>query len=100
MRHKATNYYSDPETPIAEIRKQLLQSSGGSVDLVKNEDTGIATLCLNHPERRNAISGNNNSNSNNNNSVRIIMIRTITVTTNVMMGIFAGPTLMRTNIQR
>jgi hypothetical protein len=83
MRHKSINYYSGPETPIAKIRKQLLQSSGGSVDLVKNEDTGIATLCLNHPERRNAISGNNNSNSNNN-SVRKI-IRTITVTTTIMM---------------
>jgi hypothetical protein len=61
MRHKSINYYSGPETPIAEIRKQLLQSIGGSVDLVKNEDTGIATLCLDHPERRNAISGNNNN---------------------------------------
>ncbi|XP_023710907.1 ethylmalonyl-CoA decarboxylase isoform X2 [Cryptotermes secundus] len=57
MRHKSINYYSGPEPPTAEISKQLLQSRGGSVDLVKNEDTGIATLCLNHPERRNAISG-------------------------------------------
>lgn len=59
MQHKSINYYSGAETPIAEIRKQLLQSSSGSVDLVKNEDTGIATLGLNHQERRNAISGNN-----------------------------------------
>lgn len=57
MRHKSINYYSGPETPTAEIRTQLLQSRGGSVDLVKNEDTRIATLCLNHPEKRNAITG-------------------------------------------
>jgi hypothetical protein len=66
MRHKSINYYNGPETPTAEIREQLLQSKGGSVDLIKNEDTGIATLCLNQPERRNAISGNYNSNKNSN----------------------------------
>lgn len=60
IRHKSVNYYDGPETPTAEIRKLLLQSKGGSVDLIKNEDTGIATLCLNQPERRNAISGNYN----------------------------------------
>lgn len=64
MRQKSVNYYDGPETPIAEIREQLLQSKGGSVDLIKNEDTSIATLCLNQPERRNAISGNYNSNKN------------------------------------
>jgi hypothetical protein len=61
MRYKSINYYTGPESPTAEIREQLLQSTGGSVDLIKNEDTGIATLCLNQPERRNAISGNNNT---------------------------------------
>jgi hypothetical protein len=65
MRYKSINYYSGPETPIAEIRERLFQAKGGSVDLIKNEDTGIATLCLNQPARRNAISGNNNSNKNN-----------------------------------
>jgi hypothetical protein len=64
MRHKSINYYDGPETPTAEIREQLLQSKGGSVDLIKNEDTGIATLCLNQPERRNAVSGNYNSSRN------------------------------------
>ena len=58
MRHKSINYYDGPETPTAEIREQLLQSKGGSVDLIKNEDTAIATLCLNQPERKNAITGN------------------------------------------
>jgi hypothetical protein len=60
MPHKSINYYSGPETATLEIRKRLLESRGGNVDVVKNEDTGIATLCLNHPERRNAISGNSN----------------------------------------
>jgi hypothetical protein len=60
VQHKSVNYYNGPETAIADIRKRLLDSRGGSVDVIKNEDTGIATLCLNHPERRNAISGNNN----------------------------------------
>jgi len=64
MRHKSINYYDGPETPTVEIREQLLQSKGGSVDLIKNEDTGIATLCLNQPERRNAISGNYNNHKN------------------------------------
>jgi hypothetical protein len=68
MRYKSINYYSGPETPIAEIREQFSQSEGGSVDLIKNEDTGIATVCLNQPERRNAINGNNNSNKNNRSS--------------------------------
>jgi hypothetical protein len=28
-----------------------------SVDVVKNEQTGIATVCLNRPDKKNAISG-------------------------------------------
>ena len=32
-------------------------SKGGTVDLMKN-DNGIAHVVLNHPERRNALSGN------------------------------------------
>ncbi|XP_021922117.1 ethylmalonyl-CoA decarboxylase-like isoform X1 [Zootermopsis nevadensis] len=55
--YNSINYYNGPEIATAEIRKRLLQSRGGCVDVVKNEDTGIATLCLNNPERRNAISG-------------------------------------------
>ena len=64
MRHKSINYYDGPETPINEIREQLVQYKGGSVDLIKNNDTCIATLCLNQPERKNALSGNYNSNKN------------------------------------
>ncbi|XP_069693644.1 ethylmalonyl-CoA decarboxylase-like isoform X1 [Periplaneta americana] len=55
--YKYLSYYSGQEPSTAEIRARLLQSTGGSVDLEKNEETGIATLCLNHPERRNAVSG-------------------------------------------
>lgn len=58
--YNSINYYNGPEIATAEIRKRLLQSRGGCVDVVKNEDTGIATLCLNNPERRNAISGKYN----------------------------------------
>jgi hypothetical protein len=64
MRHKSINYYDDPETPTVGIPDQFLQFRGGSVDLIKNEDTAIATLCLNRPEKRNAFSGNYNSNIN------------------------------------
>jgi hypothetical protein len=64
MRHKFINYYGGPETSTAGIPDQFLQFKGGSFDLIKNEDTAIATLCLNQPERRNAISGNYNSNKN------------------------------------
>jgi len=64
MRHKSINYYNGPENLTAEIREQFLQFEGGSVDLIKNEDTAIATLCLNQPERKNALSGNYNSNKN------------------------------------
>ncbi|PSN31661.1 Ethylmalonyl-CoA decarboxylase [Blattella germanica] len=54
---KSVQYYNGPETPFAEIRKILLRSTGGSIDLVTDDDTGIAIICLNHPDRRNAISG-------------------------------------------
>ncbi|XP_025831602.1 ethylmalonyl-CoA decarboxylase-like [Agrilus planipennis] len=40
-----------------EIRKYLWGFGKGNVNLSKNEDTGIATLVLNNPEKRNAISG-------------------------------------------
>ncbi|KAJ9574050.1 hypothetical protein L9F63_008576 [Diploptera punctata] len=55
--HRHITYYTGPETAHDEIRKMLLRSPGGQVDLIQNEDTGIATLCLNHPDKRNAISG-------------------------------------------
>ena len=39
------------------VRKDLLQYKGGSVDLRMDEDTGIADVILNHPEKKNALSG-------------------------------------------
>nr|CAD7393155.1 unnamed protein product [Timema cristinae] len=46
-----------PESSMAEIRHSLQQYKGGSIDLTLDDDTSIATLCLNHPEKKNAISG-------------------------------------------
>lgn len=42
---------------LLQIRKEFKQFPGGSVDLLLNDETGIAQLCLNHPEKKNAISG-------------------------------------------
>ncbi|XP_044146148.1 ethylmalonyl-CoA decarboxylase [Bufo gargarizans] len=39
-----------------EAKKKLAQWSGGSINLCKGEN-GIAELCINHPSRKNAISG-------------------------------------------
>ncbi|XP_070196391.1 ethylmalonyl-CoA decarboxylase-like [Littorina saxatilis] len=42
---------------LAEIREQLGQYRAGSVDLTKNNDTGVAIITLNNPQRKNALSG-------------------------------------------
>jgi hypothetical protein len=42
---------------LQEAHKLLARFPGGSVDVVKNEKTGIATVCLNRPDKKNAISG-------------------------------------------
>jgi hypothetical protein len=42
---------------LQEAHKLLARFPGGSVDVVKNEQTGIATVCLNRPDKKNAISG-------------------------------------------
>lgn len=39
------------------IRDYLLQFDGGKIELNKDLNTGVAYICLNHPERKNAISG-------------------------------------------
>lgn len=39
------------------IGQRLNEYKGGSVQLTKDENTGIALLCLNYPERKNALSG-------------------------------------------
>ncbi|XP_066999689.2 ethylmalonyl-CoA decarboxylase [Anabrus simplex] len=54
---KLPNYYSGPELPISDIQNHLAQFEGGSFDLSIDDNSGIATLCINHYEKRNAISG-------------------------------------------
>ncbi|KAL4236297.1 enoyl CoA hydratase domain-containing protein 1 [Mactra antiquata] len=41
----------------SKIIEQLRQHPGGSVDLLKDNNTGIATITINNPEKKNAISG-------------------------------------------
>ena len=41
------------------VRTDLLQLSGGSVDLEKDEESGIATITLCNPAKANALSGIN-----------------------------------------
>lgn len=51
------HHYSGPESDIKDICHQLSQLDGGRIGLVKDEETGIATITIDHPERRNALSG-------------------------------------------
>lgn len=39
------------------IREYLCQFAGGTVTLQKDDTTGVATISLDHPEKRNAMSG-------------------------------------------
>ncbi|XP_063237110.1 ethylmalonyl-CoA decarboxylase-like isoform X2 [Bacillus rossius redtenbacheri] len=56
-RASSASYYSGPEVPLPEIRSFLQHRGAGSVDLVCDDSTSIATLCFNQPDKRNAISG-------------------------------------------
>ncbi|XP_037078536.1 ethylmalonyl-CoA decarboxylase-like [Pollicipes pollicipes] len=47
------NSYPD----LAEVKQQLSQYGGGSVDLSLDDVTGMASLRLNNPDRKNALSG-------------------------------------------
>lgn len=51
------NHYAGPETPIRTIYEQFSKYEGGKVELMKDEKSGIATIQINHPDRRNALSG-------------------------------------------
>lgn len=52
------NYYIGASSAsIDDIKSQFQHFKGGSVDLVKNEETKIAELKLNHPEKCNAVTG-------------------------------------------
>lgn len=52
------HYYNGPETSVNLICDQFSKYEGGKVDLLKDDETGIAIIKINHPERRNALSGN------------------------------------------
>ena len=39
--------------------------SGGSIDIETDDSTGIATLLINNPQKKNAMSGNNNTSATN-----------------------------------
>ena len=51
------SHYSGPETNIENICGQLVIYEGGKVDLHQDDSCGIATITINYPERRNALSG-------------------------------------------
>eukprot|EP00088_Acartia_fossae_P037587 TRINITY_DN3879_c0_g1_i2.p1 TRINITY_DN3879_c0_g1~~TRINITY_DN3879_c0_g1_i2.p1 ORF type:complete len:366 (+),score=52.36 TRINITY_DN3879_c0_g1_i2:39-1136(+) len=51
------SYYKGPVTPIDKIKSSFLKFEGGSVDLVKDDSSGVARLKLNHPEKCNAMTG-------------------------------------------
>ena len=45
------------EVNLSEVRQLLSEHAGGSVDLTLDDDTGVASLRLNHTEKKNALSG-------------------------------------------
>ena len=48
-------YHEGPKSSLSDCKNFLNQFEGGSVDLIKSGS--VAHLVLNHPERRNAMSG-------------------------------------------
>ncbi|CAG0883856.1 unnamed protein product [Darwinula stevensoni] len=52
----STRSLNDDAT-INRAKKMLLQYEGGKIDLSKDDQSGIAKICLNHPKKRNALSG-------------------------------------------
>jgi hypothetical protein len=53
--HRASSSYKG--ITVDSVKAEFHRYEGGSVKLVKNEESGIATISLCHPEKRNAISG-------------------------------------------
>lgn len=51
------SYYNGPETDVEEICQQFSKFEGGKIELSKDGDTGIATITINHTNRKNALSG-------------------------------------------
>ena len=52
----STRSLSD-DAAIDKTKKMLLQYEGGKIELSKDDQSGIAKICLNHPKKRNALSG-------------------------------------------
>jgi hypothetical protein len=55
------NHYAGLETPVSTICEQFSKFEGGKIELSKDDESGVAILKINHPERRNALSGIMNS---------------------------------------
>uniref|UniRef100_A0A1B6L7V3 Ethylmalonyl-CoA decarboxylase n=1 Tax=Graphocephala atropunctata TaxID=36148 RepID=A0A1B6L7V3_9HEMI len=49
--------YQGNDFSLDEISTFLSKHTGGSIDLKMDENSGIAILCLNHPEKKNSITG-------------------------------------------
>lgn len=50
--------YQGIDFSLEGIKTYLNGFPGGRVDVNLNDESGIAIMCLNHPEKKNAISGN------------------------------------------
>lgn len=50
-------YFLGSSSPIDEVRNKLSSYVGGQITCTKNEENGLATICIDHPERKNAITG-------------------------------------------
>lgn len=62
------NCYKGNELTLEETKKLLTKFKGGNIIVSKNDVTGIATICLNRPDKKNAISGKNMKNKKLNNT--------------------------------
>lgn len=51
------DYFQGDAPSLDVIRNKLNSYVGGEITCEKNDSEGIAKVCINHPERRNAISG-------------------------------------------
>lgn len=49
--------YEGKSSSYDNIRSDLLQNLGGNVELNLDEKSGIASMCLNNPSKRNAMTG-------------------------------------------
>ena len=52
-----TAYYEGQDVDLADVKVWLSRYDGGEVLFKRDESSGIAEIILDHPERRNAMSG-------------------------------------------